>query len=138
MRGLPNRGIVHAQVAADRADDDFSRVEADPDLHPKAPREEHLVGVRFDGLLHPQGCVTGPDGMILVRQRRTEQRHDPVAQHLVDRAFVPVHGLHHPFEHRVEDRSCFLRIPVGEQLHRAFEVGEENGHLLALAFEGGP
>src|SRR5262249_54016078 len=31
--------------------------------------------------------------------------------------------------------ACFLGISVGEQLHRPLEVGEENGDLLALAFE---
>jgi hypothetical protein len=29
----------------------------------------------------------------------------------------------------------FLGIPVGEQLHRALEIGEQDGHLLPLAFE---
>jgi hypothetical protein len=45
-------------------------------------------------------------------------------------------GLHHPFEHRVEYLARLLWIPVGEQLHGALEVGEENGDLLPLAFEG--
>jgi hypothetical protein len=30
-----------------------------------------------------------------------------------------------------------LGIPVRQQLHRALEVGEQHGDLLALAFEGG-
>src|SRR5262249_30595403 len=44
-------------------------------------------------------------------------------------------GLHHQCQHRIEELACFLGISVGEQLHRPLEVGEENGHLLALAFE---
>jgi hypothetical protein len=45
--------------------------------------------------------------------------------------------LHHAFEHGVEELPRFLGVPVGQQLHRALQVGEEHGHLLALAFEGG-
>jgi hypothetical protein len=58
------------------------------------------------------------------------------AHHLVHRALVAVDGLHHPFEHRVENLACLFRVTVGEQLHRALEVGEEHRHLLALALQG--
>jgi len=45
-----------------------------------------------------------------------------------------VHGVHH-VGGRVEDLARLLGIAVGEQLHRALEIGEQHGHLLALAFE---
>ena len=43
-------------------------------------------------------------------------------------------GLHHPFKDGVEELACLFWITFGEQLHRAFQVGEQDGHLLALAF----
>jgi hypothetical protein len=46
-----------------------------------------------------------------------------------------VDRLHHELEHRIENLARFLGIAVGEQLHRAFEVGEQDGHLLAFAFQ---
>jgi hypothetical protein len=46
-----------------------------------------------------------------------------------------MNGLHHSLEHGVEDLASLFGITVGEQLHRALEVGEENCDLLALAFE---
>ena len=46
-------------------------------------------------------------------------------------------GLHHELQDWVEDLSRVFRVAVGEQLHRAFQIGEEDGHLLALAFQGG-
>ena len=73
--------------------------------------------------------------MVLRGERRPEQRHDAVAQHLVDGAPVVAHGLHHPLEHRIEDGACLLGIAVREELHRAFEVGEQHRHLLALALQ---
>ena len=65
------------------------------------------VGVLRDRLLHAQGGVAGPDGVVLVGQRRAEQRHDAVAHDLVDGALVAVDGLHHPLEDRVE-QACAL------------------------------
>jgi hypothetical protein len=44
-----------------------------------------------------------------------------------------VHGVHHALEHRVEERASLLRVAIGQQLHRALEVGEQHRHLLALA-----
>jgi hypothetical protein len=75
--------------------------------------------------------------VVLVGERRAEERHDPVAHDLVDGALVAVDGLHHPLEDGIESLRRLLGIAVGEELHRALEVGEEHGDLLALAFEGG-
>jgi hypothetical protein len=44
-------------------------------------------------------------------------------------------GLHHPLENRVEQLAGLLGIAVGEELHRALEIGEQHGDLLALALE---
>ena len=71
--------------------------------------------------------------MVLVRERRAEERHDAVAHHLVDRAFVAVDRLHHALEDGVEQPASLLGIAVGEELHRALEIREEDGDLLALA-----
>jgi hypothetical protein len=40
-------------------------------------------------------------GVVLVRDRRTEQRHDPVAGELVDEAFKPFHTLRQDLEEAV-------------------------------------
>jgi len=80
---------------------------------------------------------THSPSVVLVGHWSAEERHDPVAHDLVDRALVAVHGLHHSLEDRVEELAGFLGIAVGEQLHRALEVGEKDGDLLALAFQGG-
>ena len=45
--------------------------------------------------------------------------------------------LHHAFEHGIENHAGFLGVAVGEQLHRALEVGKQHGDLLAFAFERG-
>jgi hypothetical protein len=135
MRRLADGRVVHVEIAADGAHDDLARVESDPNLRVHAVRAARLLRVALDLFLHSEGRVTRPHRVIFVGERRAEQRHDPVAHHLVHRALVAVHGLHHPLEHGVEELSRVLWITVGEQLHRALEVGEEDGDLLTLALE---
>ena len=132
---LPHGRVVHAQIAPDRADDDLAGVEAHADVYGHAGRPVDLVGVLLHALLHPERGVPRPDRVILVRHRRPEQRHDPVTHDLVDGAFVPVDGLHHPLEDGVEELPRLLGVPIREELHRALEVGEEHGHLLPLTLQ---
>ena len=54
--------------------------------------------------------------VILVGERRAEQRLDAVAHHLVDRALVTVDGFHHPLQDGIENPTRFLRITIGDLL----------------------
>ncbi len=76
--------------------------------------------------------------MILVGQRCAEQRHDPVAHDLVDGPLVAVDRFHHAFEDGIQELARLLGVPIGEELHRALQVREEDRDLLALALEGTP
>jgi len=125
------------QVVVDGPHHDLTRVQPDADLHVQPLVPAQLFRVAADGLVHAHGCPAGAHRVVLVGERRAEERHDPIAHDLVHRALVAVHGFHHPLENRVEELARFLGVPVGEQLHRSLEVGEEDGDLLALALEGG-
>jgi hypothetical protein len=130
---LPDRRVVHVEIRPDGADDHLAGVESHADLERHPVRAKDPLRVFRDRLLHPQRRVAGPHGMVLVGERRAEERHDPVAHDLVDRALVSVNGLHHVLKNRVQELPRLLGIAVGEQLHRALQVGEEDGDLLALA-----
>jgi hypothetical protein len=75
--------------------------------------------------------------MIFVGNGRAEERHNPIAHDLINGPLIAMYRGHHALEHRVEERARLLRIAVSQQLHRAFEIGEEHRDLLALAFQGG-
>jgi hypothetical protein len=47
-----------------------------------------------------------------------------------------VNGLHHVLKDRVEYLARFLRVTISEELHRALQIGEEHGDLLALTLQG--
>ena len=138
MGRLAHSGVVHAEVASDGANDDLARVDAHADLHLDAVRAARVLGVSADRVLHPERRVARAHRVILVSERRAEERHDAVAHHLIHGALVAVDGLHHALEDGIEDLPRLFRIAVGEELHRALEVGEQHGHLLALTFGGQP
>ena len=95
-----------------------------------------LLGVAPDGLLHAERGVAGTHGMVLVSERRAEERHDSVAHHLVHGPLVPVDRLSHALEDGEEKSLGLLGVAVAEELHRAFEVSEEHRDLLALVDHG--
>ena len=107
----------------------------DADLHGHAMAALHLGGVLFHRGLHRQGRIAGPHRVIFMRQRRPKQRHDAIAHDLVHRAFVAMHGGHHALQHGIEELPRLLRVAVGEEFHRALEIGKQHRDLLALAFE---
>ena len=84
-----------------------------------------------------QRRVTGALGVVLVRDRRAEERHDAVAGELVDRALEAVHAVGEDREEAVHDLVPLFGIDLLGELHRALHVGEQHRDLLALAFEGG-
>ena len=93
-------------------------------------------GVAFDRVLHPEGRVAGPHGVILVGEGCPEERHDAVAGDLVHGPFVPVNRLHHALEDRVEKLPGVLGVTVGQQLHGPLHVRKQHGYVLALPHEG--
>ena len=75
--------------------------------------------------------------MVLMRNRRPKQGHNAIAHDLVHGPLIAVHGGHHSFQHGVEELAGLLGVAVSQQFHRALQVGKEDRHLLALAFEDG-
>src|SRR5262249_38895213 len=79
--------------------------------------------------------IAAADRVVLMADRRPEERHDSVAHDLVDGALVVVDRLHHPLKHGVEELAGLFGIPVSQQLHRALQIGEEHRDLLSLPLE---
>jgi hypothetical protein len=76
--------------------------------------------------------------VVLVRDRCAEQGEDSVAGRLRDVALVAVHSIDHELKRRIDDAPGLFGFDALIQLHRAFDVREERGDRLALAFEGAP
>jgi hypothetical protein len=112
-------------------------VEPDPDLDLHAVRAARVLRVALERFLHPEGGVAGADRVVLVGERRAEERHDAVAHHLVHCALVVMHRRHHAFEDGIEDLTRLLGVTIRQQLHGALQVGEKHRDLLTLTFQRG-
>ena len=77
----------------------------------------------------------GPARVVLVRDGRAEQRHDAVAQKLIDGALVLVHLGQHELEGPAHEAVNFLRIQALGERRESRHVHEQHRHLLALALE---
>src|SRR5581483_7319372 len=77
--------VVHAEIVADRADDDLARVHPQADREAEAERPLQLLAVAAEAIGEVERGMAGAPGVVLVRDRRAEERHDPVAGELVDR-----------------------------------------------------
>ena len=124
------------QVVANRPHHHFPRVETHAHAQLQAPCAAHLLSIGLHGRLHGQGGIAGPQGVIFMGNGGAKERHDAIAEHLVHRALVAVHGVHHALEGRVEELLGVFGIETADQLHRVFEVGKQHRDLLAFAFQG--
>jgi hypothetical protein len=66
---------------------------------------------------------------------RPKQRHNAIAEDLVHRALVAVHGLHHGVQGWVKEPPGLFRIKARDQLRGALNIGKQHGDLLALALQ---
>ena len=63
-------------------------------------------------------------GVILIRDRRPEQRHHPVTKELVDDTFVAVHLVQDHLEGRVHDDVDFFGVKLLRHRHEARHIRE--------------
>ena len=75
--------------------------------------------------------------MVLMSDRRSEQRDDAVAGRLHDIAVEAMYCIHHQLQCGVDDRARVFRVEIRHQLGRALDVGEQRRHGLALALGQG-
>ena len=106
-------------------------------------RDERLSGIDGDAHLevrllldHPvtdrQRSPDGALGIVLVRDRRAEQRHDGVADELLDRPAVVFELGAEPRVERRQERADILGIEALGSRCESDQVGEENADDLAL------
>src|SRR5206468_1282393 len=132
---VPLRGVVHAQVVADPPHDNLARVQADPHRELEPALAPHVLGERAELAHQIQGGGTGALCVVLVGDRGAKERHDAVAGVLVDGPLVSVNAARKDPEQTIEQPMPFLWIDTLRELHRAHDVGEEDGDQLALAPE---
>src|SRR5438132_2006282 len=132
---LALRRVVHAEVVADLPHDDGARVQPDAHREVDPALAAQRLGILALRALDRDGRRHCPHRVILVGDRRSEERHDAIARELVDRALVAVNRLHEVDEAPVHDTMEVLRVESGRQRREADTIDEQHRHLLALALQ---
>ncbi len=117
--------------------DDLARVHAGANREANAPVPlELVVQLRLD-TLHVRGSTNRSKGVVLVELRQPEDRHDRIADELLDHASVALelgaHRVEVPSHHLAER----LRVELFAHGRRALEVREHDRHDLAVLVRGG-
>ena len=63
-----------------------------------------------------------------------EQGHDAVAQYLVHRTLKTVYGVHHTVQGGIQKLLHRFGVEAFDEFGGVFDVGKEDGDLLAFAF----
>src|SRR5262245_896398 len=135
--GFALRRVVHAKIVADLTHHDLARMDADPHREGEASRALHVLGIAAELAPARARRVAGSWGVILVGNRRAEQRHDAVPGVLVDRSLEPMDAVGKNSEETIQDRMPVLWVDLRGDLHRSLHVGEEHRHLFTLTLQGG-
>jgi hypothetical protein len=131
--GVADRGVVHLQVVADRADHHRPGIETDARRQGDAALALQLLVEVGQRVADPQRREHRPLRRVLVRDRRAEERHEAVAGELIDDPLEPVDLVHREGDVLVEYLAVDLRIEAARDRGRSGEIAEQYGYLLALA-----
>lgn len=94
--------------------------------------------VALQDALHAQGRTYRPLGMVLMGNGGPKQRHDAVAQELIDRPFVALHLSQHQLEGLVHQVVDLFGVEFFGDRGEPGDIGEQDRHLFAFAFERRP
>ena len=83
-----------------RAHHDFAGVDSDAALDRRAALGQHFGRIAFQLFLHAQRRIERPLRMVLMGDRRAEQREDAVAGRLHDVAVIAMHRVDHQLQRR--------------------------------------
>ena len=112
-------------MRATRADEHLTGVDADPQLDVV---DRRLLGDEpSQRRVHLQPGAHRPLGVVLVGDRGAEQRHDRVAEHLVDAPAEALDVGDQAFERGVDEPLHLLRVAELGERRETDHVGEQDG-----------
>ena len=132
---VADRRIGDRALVAQRAHDHLARVQPHAHAEAQAARFAQLRRVAVELVAQMKHRVAGARSVVLVRDRRPEDRHDAVACEPVDGSLKASHARREDLQEAVHDRAPLLRVERAREIHRPLHVGEQDRDLLAFARE---
>src|SRR5713101_2035486 len=133
--GIADRGVLEALPRTDRADDGVAGIDADAAAETAAVFRREALGERLQTLLELERGADGLRRMVGRLERHVVQRHDGVADVLVDGAAVPEDGLGDLGQVLAQERHHLFWLHLLRHRREATNVGEEHGHAATAGPE---
>src|SRR6266851_7195527 len=109
---MSHRRVLGVPACMDHPQDHFARVDADADLDSLPALLFELLAATAKRVAHRDRRVQCALRMILVSDRRAEQRENPITGRLYYVAVVAMRRVDHDSERRVDNRARLLGIEV--------------------------
>jgi hypothetical protein len=135
VRGVAHRSVLGLDRVADESEHSRSRVYADAEVEIEAVLGFDLTGVGHARFLDFEPGANGPLGVILVRDRGTEERQDRIAHQAGHRAAIARHRAVHEGKSAVHHVRPVFRIQLFGDRGRARDVGEKDGREPPLTLD---
>lgn len=113
---------------AEAAGDDRAAIDADMQTQRHAGAGAPALADLRRPTDHIECGTKCPDGIVLMSDRRAEQRQQRIADELVDEAAIGFDCLGHLFEQFVLQHPHDFRVDLLAQRREAAEIGKEHGH----------
>jgi hypothetical protein len=133
VHGVAHRRVLDTKVRAHLADDDGTRVDANANVQIQIAIGPGLLPIRTDRLDHLQPRRDGALGVVLVRDRSTEEGEDGVTHQPSHRALVAIDRSDQVLEHLVHDLGPLFGIEPFGHGRRTDHVAEQHRHDAAFA-----
>ena len=125
---VPERRVLHAAPAADRAGHDRAGLDPHADIHlGDTPGPLDLLPERSDLFDDPQTRTNGSFRIVLVRGRSPEDRQHAVAREVLHVAVERLDRDHHAGDRLAHHELEFLGVQPFTERRRADQVGEDRG-----------
>ena len=105
MDGWADRVVIERKIVIDGPNEHLPGMQANSN-------DDACIARRAHALLHLEGRVYRTHGIVLVRDRRTEQGHDAVALYSIDRTLIAVNGIDHRIQRRAQPQLGIFRIEI--------------------------
>ena len=69
-----------------------------------------------------EGCIASSCRVVFMSNGCAKNRHNPIAEHLIDRAFKAMHGLHHKMNGWIKEFLGILWVENPNELGRIFDI----------------
>jgi hypothetical protein len=128
-------GVVHPNGAPHHACDRVAGVDADVEREVVAPRAE-VAADALELSLHLEGDVQRPLGVVLVTDRRAEERQERIAREFLDVALVATDDVREGRDERIDHLEQLLGIELVREGREAGDVREQRRDQPSLLGDG--